>query len=73
MGRDWGGATGGSRPEQGKGDTHEGGGWPFGVSESKWGEEGIWVGTAKQGVPAEWSEEMSMWEWAWMGGEGYLH
>lgn len=38
-----GGATWGSKPEHGKGGTHEGGRWPFGVSESKWGEEGIWV------------------------------
>lgn len=33
----------GSKTEQGKGDTHKYGRWLFGVSESKWGEEGIRV------------------------------
>lgn len=49
----------GSKPEQGKGGTHEGGRWPFGVSE-----EGSGWRTAEQGVTAEWSEAMSVREWA---------
>lgn len=66
-----GGTTWGSKPEQGKGGTHEVGGGPLGCQRKDLG-----GGQSEQGVTAEWSEAMSMREWAAraagarMGGEG---